>query len=258
MPHHRTVQESTAPSICLFFAAVLAVQSTAAGDSTDLSTGFEIAKRSASSIIGSATDGLLCRYQENDGLLHCNSAAGGSSSPQVYLAEHTHRPEFRRFGNNTEGRMTVTQGARYAFVNAETVEPIGSGSVSVHCKLALQFQIASGDTFWIWHDEIRFGASEATAYVDSDGDGHADFAVTGRWTGRVNGTRRWSTVNPKDASYTIAQRVYPARPYFGTTGSRRRNCSTSDVIVAQLIDASSRINSEITGTMRNTLGVAGD
>ncbi len=258
MPRHRTAQKSKTPGIFLFCAAVLAVQPTVAGDSADLSTGFAIAKRSASSIIGSATDGLLCRYQESDGLLHCNSAGGGSSAPQVYLAERTHKPQFRGFGNNTEGRVTVTLGARYAFLNAETDEPIGSGSVSVHCRLALQFQIASGDTFWIWHDEIRFGVSGATAYVDSDGDGHADFAVTGQWTGRVNGTSRWSTVNPNDASYTTAQRVYPARPFFGTTGSRRRNCHKYDVIVAQLIDASSIINSDITGTMRITLGVTGN
>lgn len=258
MPHNRTNRKPKAPGIFLTLAAAIAVQPAAAGDSSDLSTGFAIAKRAASSIIGSATDGRLCRYQENDGLLHCNSADGGASTAQVYLAESTHRLQFRGFGNNTEGRMTVTDGTRYAFFNAETDEPIGSGSASAHCRLALQFQTANSDTFWIWHDEIRFGASGATAFVDSDGDGHADFAVTGRWTGRANGTRRWSTVDPNDASYTIAQRAYPARPHFGTTGNRRRNCSTSDVVVAQLTDASSRINSEITGAMRNTLGVSAD
>ena len=258
MTHHRTFPESFAVGAVLFVAAMLAAQPAAAGDSTDLPTGFKIAKKPSSSIIGSATDGRLCRYHGNDGLLHCNAAGGGSSPPQEYLAESTHRPQFRNFGTNTEGRMTVTQGARYAYLNAETVDPIGDGSVSVHCKLALQFQIASGDTFWIWHDEIRFGASGETAYVDSDGDGHADFAVNGQWTGRVNGTRRWSTFNPNNASYTAAQRVYPARPYFGKTGSRRRNCRTSEVIVAQLIDAASNINSDITGNMRDTLGVTDD
>ena len=241
-------------TLAVILAVILGPVTAGAGDSSDLATGFTIAKRASSSVIGTATDRKLCRYHVDDGLIHCNSEVN-SSEAQEYIVESTSKPRFSGFGNNTSGRVTVTQGTRYAFSHAETVTLLNSGTAYVHCKLALQFQLANNDTLWVWHDEVRFRGSDTIAYVDSDGDHQADIAVRGTWNGKINGTRKWEPVDPTSTAYTAEQMRFPVRPYFGKTGGLRRNCRPSKVIVAQVTAAAPLVETDITGHLRSTLDV---
>ncbi len=247
----------TRPFLVSVLLAVFLPGSAIGGDSTDLSPGLSISKRASSSIIGTTTDRKLCRYHSDDGLIHCNSE-NGSSGSEEFIVESTSRPRFSSFGSNTSGRVTASRDARYAFSHAETRTALSDGTAFAYCKLALQFQIANNDTLWVWHDEIQFTGSGAIAYIDSNGDQQADFAVRGSWTGRVNGVQRWEPVNPRSTVYTAAQKAYPARPFFGTTGTRNRACRASRVIVAKLVPAAPKITSTITGALRTTLGVSGN
>ena len=239
----------------VILAVVLGPVTAGAGDSSDLATGFTITKRASSSVIGTATDRKLCRYHVDDGRIHCNSEVSGTET-QEFIVESTSKPRFSGFGNNTSGRVTVTQRTRYAFSHAETVNLLNSGTAYVHCKLALQFQLENNDTFWVWHDEVRFSGSDTIAYVDSDGDHQADFAVRGTWNGKINGTRKWKPVDPTSTAYSADQMRFPVRPYFGKTGGLRRNCRPSKVIVAQVTAAAPLVETDITGEMRSTLDVA--
>ncbi|MCY3878938.1 MAG: hypothetical protein OXF74_07140 [Rhodobacteraceae bacterium] len=235
----------------------VAVCEAAAGDSTGIAEDFSIAKKSDSSLLGTATDGKLCLYRQSDGKLHCHSAnsPGGTAG---FIAVKTARPKFAGFGRNTEGRLTVTAGTRYAFHNAETSTPLADGRTAIHCKLALQLRLINGDTLWVWHDEVRFGTAEVIAYIDSDGDGHADLAVRGQWSGRVNGSRRWSTSDVNDTSISAAEKRFTARPDLGNSGSRSRACRPAAVIVAELTDAAAKTRSSLTGSIRTVLDVKGN
>ena len=243
------------PTLAVFLVLILGPVSAGAGDSSELAAGFTITKRASSSVIGTVADRKLCRYHVDDGRIHCNSEVY-SSETQEYIVESTSKPRFSGFGNNTSGRVTVSRGTRYAFSHADAVNLLNSGTAYVHCKLALQFQLANNDTFWVWHDEVRFSGSNTIAYVDSDGDHQADFAVRGTWNGKINGTRKWEPVDPTSTAYSAEQMRFPVRPYFGKTGSLRRNCRPSRVIVAQVTAAAPLVETDITGVMRSTLDVA--
>ncbi len=255
MTEFTNTKKSTGAFFILGILAALWPATAAADDSSTLSTGFSISKRVPGSIIGTAADGKLCRYHADDQRIHCDSE-NAASETREFLAASTSKPRFSGFGSSAWGRVNVNLNTRYAFSNAESAELLRDGGAYVHCKLALQFQLANHDTFWVWHDEIRFSGSGATAYVDSNGDRQADFAVRGEWTGRISGTRRWEPVDPTSVAYTDEQMRFPARPFFGVTDGIRRSCRPSDVIVAELIAAAPEVATNITGGMRSALDVS--
>lgn len=241
----------------VLFALVL-TSVVSAGDSSDLSGGFSIVKRADGSILGDASNRKLCRFHSEDNRIHCNSENPRSvnAAPTEFLAVSNIRPRFANFGSNTSALLSISRNARYAFANPESTELINGGTAFAHCKLALQFQLANRDTFWIWHDEIRFNGSRTAAFVDSDGDGQADFAARGSWTGRVNGTRRWESVDPRSRRYTAAQMRFPTRPNFGSTSGLRRNCRVSEVVIVKLASDMPILADNVTGRMRTTLNVS--
>jgi len=177
-----------------------------AGDSTRLAGDLEATKRPDPSIVGTVRDGMTCKYLNTDRKIHCTF----SDSPrQEYLVEKTIQPAYSRFQPNKPGKITITNGARYAFVNP--VSETRSGTTTRMCKLALQFITGKNEIIWIWHDEFRYGTGGTHAALDTNGDGLADLAVKGAWNGRLHGVARWQ---PNGASGTLSQAdsEYPARP----------------------------------------------
>lgn len=227
-------------------------------DSSNLRSGFTITKRPSNSLLGTVSDMKICRYHRSDGLIHCHSEITATGQPQEYLATTTERPRFRRYRNKRRGQIGTTPGVHYAFSFAQTMEPNSSKTAYIHCKLVLEFELTNRDKFWIWHDEIRFLPSGTIAIIDSNGDQHADLALRGVWTGQLRGVRRWIPVDPATGGYTDAQMEFPARPSFGTIGGLQRECEPSQVVVASLVPAASRIGSAVTGEMRTTLGIVDD
>ncbi len=175
-------------------------------DSTGLAGDLEAAKRSAASIVGTVRDGMTCKYLDADRRIHCTF---GDSPEQEYLVEKILVPAYSRFQSRRPGRITITNGTRYAFVNP--VSATRSGPATRLCRLALQFITGNNEIIWIWHDELRSRAGGTHAVLDTDGDGLADLAVRGAWNGRLHGVARWQ---PEGASGTLPQadRVYPVRP----------------------------------------------
>lgn len=226
-----------------------------AGDSSNVNTGFNITKRGSSSIIGNVTDRRICRYHVDDERIHCTYQLNSPEKSGEYLVESAQKPIFRGLAINSIGSVRSSKNKRYAFTNGLSKRLLNNGSAYIHCKLALQFKLASLETLWIWYDEIRFSNNGAVAYLDTNGDQQADLAVKGFWTGLINGTRRWEPINPTNNFYSNEQKTFPARPYFKKTGTLWRNCRPTDVIVAQLVPAGSRIQTSISGDMRRILNL---
>ena len=209
----------------------------APGDSTGVIPPFNVPVKSAQSLLGRATDRKTCKYHADDSKIHCVYDSGTSTS---FIATSIITPDFPQFGRATRGNVNLPTANRIAFLNAEHATRISGQSAAFICRVALEFVSVSGNTFWIWHDELKFGSSAQMALVDSNGDGIADKAIRGSWNGGINGTRKWWTPDPYNSTYSAADRDYPTRPVFTPVNGRQRGCKPVHARIAVLADAASR------------------
>lgn len=201
-----------------------------AGDSTSLVSGLPATKRAERSIVGDVKNGMTCKYVSSDSKIHCKYSDGPE---QEYLVDSVLSPAYSRFQRNKPGKITKTAGSIYAFI--DPVHTSSSGSVVEKCRLALQFRTTQGEIIWIWHDELRYGDQGEYAAIDTNGDDHADIAVTGTWNGRLFGIRKWQP-GSSVASYSQAELEYPSRPEITevTSNNRSRGCKPVSARVAVL------------------------
>ena len=229
--------------------AATPLTSHALGDSSTIRSMLDIPKAPQNSIIGQATDDKTCRYKSTDGKIHCTYGSGGNA--EEYVADSTSTPSFPAFGSFRMGHVSLEEGARYTFLNAESPSPV-SGRVAVrYCRLALQFLTSDDEIVWIWHDELRYDGSGQVAVVDSDGDGYGDLPVTGEWNGNLYGSSRWWTPNPYESSYSAEERAYPPRPTFGRINGagKSRSCVPDSVKVVKLVPVSTRTGPSVNGAI---------
>lgn len=224
--------------------ALLASAASASADSTDVPASAQAAKRQDDSILGSASDGKTCKYKSADKKIHCLHGDGGT---EEHLVDEIVEPEFTGIGRLDFGRMEASPGTPYVFLGAETADAVPGRSALVFCKLALQFITARNEIIWIWHDELAVDGGHHLAAIDTDGSGHADLAVSGRWNGTIYGSNRWWTANPNDSAYSAAERSYAARPTFGKIGGKGRNrgCKPSETRVATVVSRSANIAASV-------------
>lgn len=227
----------------------------ALADSTSVPPAFAAPSTNSASIIGRASNGKTCRYLSVDRKVHCIYDDG---TAREFIATEVIKPDFPAFGRGTRGSFTVRDDAEFAFLNGEFETRVsGSGSSTV-CRLALRFRTRTGQTFWIWNEELHLGAGDQMAVVDSDGDGIADLAVAGQWDGAIDGSRRWWTPNPYDSAYPADARRYPARPAFSTVGGRNRGCKPTGARLAILSEAAANALNSIGDEMSVVLGAETD
>ena len=224
--------------------ALLASVASASADSTDVPASAQAAKRQDDSILGSASDGKTCKYKSADKKIHCLHGDGGT---EEHLVDEIVKPEFTGIGRLDFGRMEASPGTPYVFLGAEIADAVPGRSALVFCKLALQFITARNEIIWIWHDELAIDGGRHLAVIDTDGSGHADLAVSGRWNGTIYGSNRWWTANPNDSAYSAAERSYAARPTFGKIGGkgRDRGCKPSETRVATVVSRSANIAASV-------------
>ena len=184
----------------------------AIGDSSTPFPEFAISAITAGSIVGKAEDGRVCRYLSDDGKIHC---VYGSGPMEEFIAGQIIAPDLPRLGSSTQGTFAVPKGSVTAFLNGEHESRRSGATASTICRLAVWFEADSGQRLWIWHDELRQKNGGHYAHIDSDGDGAADLAISGKWSGGINGSRRWEPDDPNDATYSEELRRYPKRPAFG-------------------------------------------
>ena len=223
-------------SIAVGLAVVAIFPNMSSGDSTAVIPSFKVPATSVQSLLGQATDRKTCKYHSGDSKIHCVYGNGATTS---FIATSVITPDFPQFGRTTRGTVDLPSASRFAFLNAEHATRISGQSAASICRLALEFVSVSDTTYWIWHDELLSGGSVQMALIDSDGDGIADKAIRGSWSGGVNGTRKWWTPDPYDSSYSTAEREYPARPVFTTVDGRFRGCRPAHARIAVLDDAAS-------------------
>lgn len=224
----------------------------ASGDSTAPPPAFSVPVPTQGSVIGRTSDGKICRYLSEDGRIHCVYDEG---TAREFIARSIVEPDFPEFGRSTRGTITYSEGETFAFLLAEFETRITDSQASTFCRLALRFLAESGQAFWIWHDELRQGTGGQTALVDADGDGLADLAVSGRWDGTIDGTRRWWTPNPFDDAYPAEFRQYPARPAFGSVQGRSLACRPDQTRLALLSEAGANTLPSVEAGYSGILGV---
>lgn len=240
----KTISPTALLRTVLKASALLAAAVSASADSTDVPASAQTAKRQDHSILGGASDGKTCKYKSADKKIHCLHGDGGA---EEHLVDDIMDPEFTGIGRLDFGRVEANPGAHYVFLNAESAAAVPGRSALVFCKLALQFITARNEIIWIWHDELAIDGGGHLAAIDTDGSGHADLAVSGRWNGTIYGSNRWWTANPNDSAYSAAERSYAARPTFGKIGGkgRDRGCKPSDARVATVVSRSANIAASV-------------
>ena len=224
----------------------------ALGDSTSAPPPLAAPATISGSIIGSASNGRTCRYLSVDRKIHC---IYGDGTTREFIASEVINPDFPAFGRGTRGLFTVREGAEFAFLNGEFETQVSGSGASTVCRLALRFRTRTGQSFWIWNEELHLVDEGQMAVVDSDGDGIADLAVAGRWDGAIDGTRKWWTPNPYDNAYPVDARRYPVRPTFSTAGGRSRGCKPTGARLAILSEAAANALNSIGDDMSVILGV---
>ena len=244
-------------TVITFAFSMMTANFNSAGDSSGLQQGFIISKRPSHSLLGTVNDMKICRYHSEDGRLHCNLDSS-SSATQTLIVAKTIKPQLRHHGSGSRGQIVVSSGHHYGFSSPVTVTLNNSKTAYIHCKLALQFQLANQEMFWIWHDEIRFNPSSTMAYIDSNGDQLADLAIRGHWTGSFTGVRRWQPIDPTNSFYSDAQMKFPLRPSFGKVDGLGRRCDISNVVIARLVAPTPYIQDTVSGEMRKILGISDD
>ena len=241
----RALQHANYCPIAASIFSTLGLPGLALGDSTTLRAEFSIPLVYKESVVGSAEDGMSCRYKDEDGLIHC---VYGHSEFTDWLATSVSEPEFISNGKNRFGQFEPGESNSYAFLNAEISSGDDGGS-TMHCKLALQFLTAANEIIWIWHDELRFDGSSQYAALDTNGDGIADKAVSGAWNGNMSGSNRWSPANSSDKKLIGEELEFSARPIFGKIdgAGRRRGCDATGVGIAEVERAEGKIKATVDG-----------
>ena len=225
----------------------------AGGDSSSMPRSFHVPKRGETSLLGTASDGMFCTYRESDGRIHCQESADGSTE---YLVSRLMIPLFRGTRQSTEGQVQVRVGETYGFVSAIAETPDSQGPGAIQCKLALELVLGNGSSLWIWYDELRSFSGVQGAAIDSNGDGMADLALTGSWSGKINGTRRWWDSDPYNTGYSDDERSFPDRPEFGTVNGISRGCRQTGARVAVLVELTTTPEGHLTNSMRSLLGIS--
>ena len=216
-------------TILLFFGFF--IHPSMAKDSTNIVSNFTISARSTHSILGDVRNGMTCKYLSTDRKIHCKY----SNSPhQELLADGVLIPTYSRFQPNNPGRINVSNGSTYAFINPETKKYIGS--TQLFCRLILQFITTNNEYIWLWYNELRFVNGQQMAMIDLNADGIAEISVSGQWTGKIFGTNKWQPINPASNSYSSEEQTYPLRPTLGKISNqgRYRGCKPNGSKVALL------------------------
>ena len=193
------------------------IQPSMAEDSTSIVSNFTISARPTHSILGDVKNGMICKYVSTDRKIHCKYS---NSAHQEFLADRVLIPTYSRFQPNNLGRINVSRGSTYAFINPETKKY--NGSTQLFCRLILQFITANNEYIWLWYNELRFVKGQQMAMIDTNADGIADISVSGHWTGNIFGTNKWQPINPTSSSYSSEEQSYPLRPILGKINNRGR------------------------------------
>ena len=189
-----------------------------AEDSTSIVSNFTISAKSTHSILGDVRNGMTCKYVSTDRKIHCKYS---NSAQHEFLADRVLIPTYSRFQPNNPGRIIVSSGSKYAFINPETKKYIGS--TQLFCRLILQFITTNNEYIWLWYDELRFVNGQQMAMIDINADGIAEISVSGHWTGNIFGTNKWLPINPESNSYSLEAQSYPLRPTLGKINNRGRH-----------------------------------